>query len=100
MESEGIPMVRDIGISKVQNLPLVPWKRLGGRGTYIQLYGTEGKWGCYLVEVPRAGALNAEKHIYEEIYYVREARGSTDVWLAASSYHHAFESQPRPRVSL
>ena len=62
MESEAIPVFRDIGISKVQNLPLAPWKRLGGRGTYIQLHGTEGKWGCYLVEVPGAGALNAEKH--------------------------------------
>ena len=33
MESEGIPVFRDIGVSKVQNLPLAPWKRLGGRGT-------------------------------------------------------------------
>src|SRR5262249_44451545 len=61
MESEGIPIFRDIGVSKVQNLPLAPWKRLGGRGTYIQLHGTEGKWGSYVVEVPGAGALNAEK---------------------------------------
>src|SRR5262249_33620787 len=50
MESEGIPVFRDIGVSRVQNLPLAPWKRLGGRGTYIQLHGTEGKWGCYVVE--------------------------------------------------
>src|SRR5262249_27479902 len=52
MESEGIPIYRDIGVSKVQNLPLAPWKRLGGKGTYIQLHGTEGKWGSYVVEVP------------------------------------------------
>ena len=45
MESEGIPIFRDIGVSKVQNLPLAPWKRLGGKGSYIQLHGTEGKWG-------------------------------------------------------
>ena len=81
MESEGIPIYRDIGVSKVQNLPLLPWPRMGGRGSYIQLYGTEGKWGCYVVEVPGAGALNPEKHIYEEIYLVVEGRGSTEVWL-------------------
>ena len=23
-----------------------PWRRMGGRGSYIQLHGTEGKWGC------------------------------------------------------
>src|SRR5260370_688903 len=74
MESEGIPVFRDIGVSKVQNLPLAPWRRLGGRGTYIQLHGTEGKWGCYVVEVPGAGALKAEKHLYEEIYFVVDVR--------------------------
>src|SRR5205085_3945885 len=68
MESEGVPVFRDIGISKVQDLPLAPWKRKGGRGHYIQLYGTETKWGCYVVEVPPRGALNPEKHMYEEIF--------------------------------
>ena len=31
MEAEGIPVFRDIGVSKVQNLPLAPWKRTGAR---------------------------------------------------------------------
>ena len=56
MEADDIPVYRDIGVSKVQNLPLQPWKRMGGRGSYIQLHGTEGKWGAYVVEVPGAGA--------------------------------------------
>src|SRR5262245_23492865 len=78
MESEGVPVFRDIGVSKVQNLPLAPWKRAGARGTYIQLYGTEGKWGCYVIEVPGAGAINAEKHNYEEIFLGVEGRGKTE----------------------
>src|SRR4029077_17007930 len=93
MESEGIPIFRDIGVNKVQNLPMTPWKRLGGKGTYIQLHGTEGKWGCYVVEVPGAGALNAEKHLYEEVYYVVEGRGTTEVWLDQDSKRHVFEWQ-------
>src|SRR5260221_6244078 len=36
MESEGIPVFRGIGIRKVQDLPLAPWKRTGGLGPYIQ----------------------------------------------------------------
>jgi mannose-6-phosphate isomerase-like protein (cupin superfamily) len=100
MESEGIPVFRDIGVSKVQNLPMAPWKRLGGRGTYIQLYGTEGKWGCYVVEVPGAGALNPEKHLYEEIYFVVEGRGSTEVWLDADSKRHVFEWQKGSLFSI
>ena len=100
MESEGIPVFRDIGVSKVQNLPLAPWKRLGGRGTYIQLHGTEGKWGCYVVEVPGAGALNPEKHLYEEIYLVVEGRGTTEVWLDNDSKRHVFEWQKGSLFSI
>src|SRR6516165_4113536 len=100
MESEGIPIFRDIGVDKVQNLPLAPWKRLGGKGTYIQLHGTEGKWGCYVVEVPGAGALNAEKHLYEEIYLVVEGRGTTAVWLDQDSKRHVFEWQKGSLFSI
>ncbi len=100
MESEGIPIFRDIGVSKVQNLPMTPWKRLGGKGSYIQLHGTEGKWGCYVIEVPGAGALNAEKHLYEEIYYVVEGRGTTEVWLDNDSKRHVFEWQQGSLFSI
>src|SRR5215472_44225 len=100
MESEGIPIYRDIGVSKVQNLPLAPWKRLGGKGSYIQLHGTEGKWGSYVVEVPGAGALNAEKHLYEEVYLVVDGRGTTEVWLDNDSKRHVFEWQKGSLFSI
>jgi quercetin dioxygenase-like cupin family protein len=93
MESEGIPVFRGVGVSKVQNLPLAPWKRMGGRGCYIQLYGTEGKWGCYLVEVPGAGSLKPEKHLYEETFLVIEGRGTTEVWQDGDTKKHVFEWQ-------
>ena len=31
----------------------------------------------YVVEVPGAGALNPERHMYEEVYLVVEGRGTT-----------------------
>ena len=80
MQEQDIPIVRDFGVSKVQDLPLKPWKRMGGAGSFIQLFGTEGLWGCYLVEVPAGGALNVERHLYEEQFRVVEGRGSTEVW--------------------
>ncbi len=100
MAAEGLPVFRDLGISKVQNLPLVPWKRTGGRGSFIQLYGTEGKWGCYVVEVPGSGALNPEKHMYEEIYLVVEGRGTTEVWLDDEKKRHIFEWQTGSLFSI
>ncbi|MDO9443458.1 MAG: cupin domain-containing protein, partial [Beijerinckiaceae bacterium] len=80
MEAEGIPCYRNIGVRTVLDLPLQPWKRLGGRGSYVQLFGTEGLWGSYVVEVPAGGALNVDKHMYEKVVFVVDGRGSTEVW--------------------
>jgi mannose-6-phosphate isomerase-like protein (cupin superfamily) len=92
MEEQEIPIVRAVGVSKVQDLPLKPWKRMGGKGSFIQLWGTEGLWGSYVVEVPGAGALNVEKHLYEEQYLVVEGRGTTEVWQEDGK-KHVFEWQ-------
>lgn len=93
MEEQGIPIYREIGVRRVQDLPRKPWKRMGGNGTFIQLLGTEGLWGCYVVEVPGAGALNPEKHLYEELYLVVEGRGSTEVWTEGNGKKLTFEWQ-------
>ena len=100
MESEGIPVFRDIGVSKVQNLPLAPVEAHRRPRHLHPAHGTEGKWGCYLVEVPGAGALNPEKHIYEEIYFVVEGRGTTEVWLDNDNKRHVFEWQKGSLFSI
>src|SRR4051794_1388153 len=92
-ESEGVPIYRGIGVRRVQDLPLAKWQRLGGRGSYIQLYGTEGVWGAYVVEIPGAGALNIERHLYEKVVLVVEGRGSTEVWQEGQTKRHTFEWQ-------
>ena len=100
MEEEGVPVYRGVGVKRVQDLPLAPWKRLGGRGSYIQLYGTEGLWGCYVAEVPAGGALNVERHLYEKYVLVIEGRGSTEVWQDGQSKPQAFEWQPWSLFSI
>lgn len=100
MEAEGIPVYRELGMRDIRDLPLAPWKRIGGRGSYIQLYGTEGKWGSYAVEVPAAGALNPEKHLFEKIYLVVEGRGSTEVWLERGERKQVFEWQQGSMFSI
>ncbi len=100
MEAEGVPIYRGIGVRRVQDLPMAPWKRLGGRGSYIQLYGTEGLWGSYVVEIPSAGALNVERHLYEKVVLVVEGRGSTEVWQQGQSKRHVFEWQKGSLFSI
>ena len=100
MESQDIPIYRGIGVRRVQDLPLQPWKRMGGRGTFIQLFGTEGLWGSYVVEVPGRGALNAERHMYEEIFLVVEGRGTTEIWTDEQKKPHSFEWQKGSMFSV
>ena len=100
MEAEGVPVYRSIGVRRVQDLPMMPWARLGGRGTYIQLYGTEGLWGMYVVEIPSAGALNVERHFYEKVVLVVEGRGSTEIWQEGQQKRHTFEWQKGSLFSI
>jgi quercetin dioxygenase-like cupin family protein len=100
MESQGIPIYREIGVRRVQDLPRQPWKRMGGNGTFIQLLGTEGLWGCYVVEVPGAGALNPERHLYEEMFLVVEGRGTTEVWGDENGKKLTFEWQKGSLFSI
>ena len=94
MEEEGIPIHRGIGVRDTRDLPLGDWKRLGGRGTFLYLDGLEGVKGMFVVEVPSGGALNPEKHMYDEFFLVIEGRGSTEVWNEGGTKKHVFEWQP------
>src|SRR5258708_26778182 len=67
MESEGIPVYRSIGARRMQDLPLAPWKRLGGRGAYIQLFWPGGVGWAHFVEGPGAGALHPDQPLYPEV---------------------------------
>jgi len=100
MEDEGVPCYRGIGVRRVQDLPMAPWKRLGGKGSYIQLYGTEGLWGMYVVEVPSGGALNIERHVYEKQVFIIDGRGSTEVWNEGQTKKQTFEWQKGSLFSI
>ena len=77
---EGIPIVHGLGVYDVRDVTLGPWKRMGGQGAFLELNGVGGKSGLYVVEIPPGGTLNPERHMYEEIFYVVEGRGTTEIW--------------------
>jgi len=80
IEDEGVPIVRGLGVYDVRDMDLGPWKRTGGSGAYLELDGLGNRNGLYVIEIPPGGALEPEKHMYEEMYFVVEGRGSTEVW--------------------
>jgi len=80
MKDEGVPIAEGYGIADVRQLKLAPWPRIGGRGSFIHLYGMEGLTGMYVAEIPPGDALKPEKHLYEEVICILSGRGATEVW--------------------
>lgn len=80
IRDEGIPIFEGCGIEDVTTLPRKPWARTGGQGAFIQLKGMEGFTGMYVSDIPAAGALRSEKHLYEELIYIVQGVGSTEIW--------------------
>ena len=94
LEEEGIPIFRGIGVYDTRQMEMGPWKRLGGRGTYLYLDGLADVKGMFVQEVPAGGASNATKHMYDEFFLVIEGRGTTEVWREGSTKKQTFEWQP------
>jgi mannose-6-phosphate isomerase-like protein (cupin superfamily) len=90
LRKEGIPVVIGHGIEDVRELKLQPWPRTGGKGTFIHLYGMEGTTGMYVAEITPGGALEPEKHMYEEVICILSGHGATEVWQEGGK-NHAFE---------
>src|SRR5581483_651069 len=120
MEQEGLPVHRAVvGVDDVTALPRAPWKRTGGSGTFIQLEGTfQSERGIYVADIPAAGQLEAERHIYEEEIFVLEGNGMAEVWqgggkkltfewgessvfaFPANTWHKLYNGSNRPAVFM
>ncbi|MEX2598289.1 MAG: cupin [Dehalococcoidia bacterium] len=93
-KEEGIPVFEGVGVRDSRDLPRENWERLGGKGSYIQVIGTNNDTTMFVVEIPPRGALKPQRHMYEERYLVLEGRGSTDVWKNKDTAKTSFEWQP------
>jgi len=80
IKQEGIPVVEGYGVEDVRGISRQPWARTGGKGAFIQLKGMESFTGMYVGEVLPGASLNPERHLYEELIYILEGVGSTEVW--------------------
>jgi oxalate decarboxylase/phosphoglucose isomerase-like protein (cupin superfamily) len=80
MKRQGIPIVEGYGLEDVRNVQMAQWSRTGGKAAFVNLYGMEGITGMYVAEIPAGGALEPEKHFYEEVICILEGQGATEVW--------------------
>jgi oxalate decarboxylase/phosphoglucose isomerase-like protein (cupin superfamily) len=80
MASQGIPVIDGYGVEDVREIAVAPWARTGGKAAFVNLYGMEGVTGMYIGEIPAGGALQPERHFYEEVICILDGQGATEVW--------------------
>lgn len=80
MAGQGIPVVDGYGVEDVREIAMAPWARSGGNAAFVNLYGMEGVTGMYVGEIPASGALQPERHFYEEVICILDGQGAAEVW--------------------
>ncbi|MBI4491305.1 MAG: cupin domain-containing protein [Chloroflexi bacterium] len=88
-KNEGIPTVEDFGVDLLA-VETAPWARMGARGAYVHIKGRGDFLNVYVCEIPPGQATNPQKHLFEEVIYVLDGRGSTTIETAEGA-RHSFE---------
>ena len=92
LDQEGLPVTDGYGIEDIKAIPRGPWARTGGSGAYVYLDGMFGTTGMYVAEIPGGRSLEPERHLYQELIYVLQGQGATEVWQDGQP-KHMFEWQ-------
>ncbi len=79
MEAQRIPIIDGLGVTDLRKHPLRYWERLGCEATFIHLKGMEGITGIYAGEIPPGESTKPMKHLFEQIVYVTEGVGKTEI---------------------
>ena len=96
VQDEGLKVITAHTIKDIVTEELAPWERTGCDGALLDLthdpdpdvfINNQGTIR-YLVEIPPGGTFKAERHMYEEIFYVAKGRGATVVWYDGSPKAH------------
>ena len=95
VEEEGIPVLSQQHFPDIRDVELSPWARTGCSAAVLDVESELhpgariNRQGVipYVCEIPPGGTFKAEKHLYEEIFYVLSGRGATTVWNEGGRKH-------------
>ena len=76
---EGIPVHTGLVVEDINALEVGQWERTGQRGALVNLYGSDGMDDLQLHELAPGGETTVQHHFYDEIVYVSQGRGLTEV---------------------
>jgi len=98
VEREGLLVHSDVGVY-LPGLETKPWPRYGVNGAVVHLTGQGDFGNCFILEIPGGKWTEPQHHLYEEIFFVVEGRGSTQIELP-DGRSHSFEWQPNSMFAI
>jgi quercetin dioxygenase-like cupin family protein len=90
---EGIPVHEGISLDLFE-VKTEPWARVGVKGAFTKFVGGGDFCSMFVLDIPAGGSTLPQRHLAEEIYFVLEGRGSTQIELNDGS-KRSFEWGPR-----
>ena len=84
LAGEGIPVTEDYGVY-LFDVATAPWPRYGVNGAAVHLAGRGDFANMFVFEIAGGKSTAPQRHLYEEVIYVLEGRGSTQLEFADGS---------------
>lgn len=89
VKRQNIPVVEDFGVDLL-NVETKPWAELGCNGAVVHLKGRGDFISIFVIDLLPGGNTSPQKHLYEEVIYVLDGRGSTTIETGDGT-SHSFE---------
>ena len=81
LKEEGIPVVEDYGVYLFE-VETAPWPRYGVNGAAVHLKGRGDFGNMFVLDIAPGRSTAPQRHLYEEVVYVLEGRGRTQIEFA------------------
>jgi quercetin dioxygenase-like cupin family protein len=98
VKKEGLPVAEDYGID-LFSVQTADWPRFGVKGAAVHLKGRGDFCNMFVFDLPPGKSTNPQRHLYEEVYYVLEGSGSTQIEFE-DGQKRAFEWVPKSLFSI
>jgi quercetin dioxygenase-like cupin family protein len=93
VEREGIPIAEGLALDLFQ-VQTGDWPRYGAKGAITRFRGAGDYCSMFVLEIAAGGSTVPQRHLFDQIYFVLEGRGSTQLEFADGS-KRSFEWGPR-----
>src|SRR6478609_5551879 len=85
VKSEGLEIESAIYQPNLHTIELKDWASRGGKGVFLNHDASRTSNDAYVCEIPPGKQLAPWRHLFEEMIYVLDGRGSTTVWNDAGA---------------